>query len=270
MPVRIQTVTGSTVRELPDRLATEEPMEIRIQGPRGDAQPVAVTMRTPGNDFELAVGFLLTERVLDNPSEIVSVAYCLEGKGEQHYNVVTVRTRSMPDPDRPRRSFAVNASCGLCGKTTLDEIAVACAPVADGPVIPGSVLLGMPTALRDAQALFDETGGLHAAACFDSAGQLVVVREDIGRHNAVDKVVGEAALDGRLPLAQSVLLVSGRVSFEIVQKAAVAGVPIVAAVSAPSSLAIEAATRLGQTIVGFLRDDRYNVYSGADRIDTAR
>ena len=268
--MRIQTVTGNTVRELPDRLATEEPMEIRIQGPRGDAQPVAVTMRTPGNDFELAVGFLLTERVLDGPDEIVSVAYCLEGQGEQHYNVVTVRTRSMPDPDRPRRSFAVNASCGLCGKTTLDEIAVACAPVAPGPVMPGSVLLGMPTALRDAQALFDETGGLHAAACFDSAGQLVVVREDIGRHNAVDKVVGEAALEGRLPLAQCVLLVSGRVSFEIVQKAAVAGIPIVAAVSAPSSLAIEAATRLGQTIVGFLRDDHYNVYCGADRIDTTR
>ena len=227
-------------------------------------------MRTPGNDFELAVGFLLTERVLGNPDEIVSVAYCLEGHGEQHFNVVTVRTRSMPDPDRPRRSFAVNASCGLCGKTTLDEIAVACEPVAPGPVIPGSVLLGMPTALRDAQALFEETGGLHAAACFDSAGHLVTVREDIGRHNAVDKVVGEAALEGRLPLAQCVLLVSGRVSFEIVQKAAVAGFPIVAAVSAPSSLAIEAATRLGQTIVGFLRDDHYNVYCGADRIDTAR
>jgi FdhD protein len=267
--VRVTAVDGRDARERPDRLVTEEPMEVRVQGPRGDAQPVAVTMRTPGSDFELAVGFLLTEGLLASAGDVASVAYCLEGNGEQQYNVVTVHTRRQLDVEGARRAFAVSASCGLCGKATLDEIEVACDAVPPGPVVAGSTLLGLPDRLRSSQSVFDATGGLHAAACFDADGKLTVVREDIGRHNALDKVIGHAALEGRLPLADQVLLVSGRVSFEIVQKAAIAGIPIVCAVSAPSSLAVDAAARLGQTVVGFLRDGRYNVYCGPERVDLA-
>ena len=267
--VRVTAVDGHDARERPDHLVTEEPMEIRVQGPRGDAEPVAVTMRTPGSDFELAVGFLLTEGLLASPDDVASVAYCLEGAGEQQYNIVTVHTRRPLDAAVARRAFAVSASCGICGKASLDEIEIACRPPAPGPVVAGSVLLGLPDRLRGSQSVFDATGGLHAAACFDTTGELTVVREDIGRHNALDKVVGHAALEGRLPLADQLLLVSGRVSFEIVQKAAVAGIPIVCAVSAPSSLAVDAAARLGQTMVGFLRDGRFNVYSGPERVDVA-
>ena len=244
-------------------------MEIRVQGPRGSAVPVAVTMRTPGNDFELAVGFLLTEGVLTDPADVASVAYCLEGAGEQHYNVVTVTTRSELRDDLEARRFAVSASCGICGKATLDDLAVACPPVGEGPRVAWSVLASLPKRLRDEQQVFDATGGLHAAACFSVDGSLELLREDVGRHNALDKVVGRGALDATLPFDQSVLLVSGRVSFEIVQKAAVAGIPVVCAVSAPSSLAVEAADRLGQTLVGFLRDDRGNVYAHPERLDLA-
>jgi FdhD protein len=260
----VHTIDGGTVDEHPDRLVTEEPMEIRVQAATGAPQPVAVTMRTPGNDFELAVGFLVTEGVVENPADIVSVAYCLEGDGTQQYNVVTVKVRAPVEVER--RSFAVSASCGLCGKATLDDVALRCPPVARGPVVPASVLVGLPAALRAEQRVFDSTGGLHAAACFDATGRLTVVREDIGRHNAVDKVVGHAAMQEMLPLSEQVLLVSGRISFEIVQKAAVAGIPVLCAVSAPSSLAVEAAQRFGQTIVGFLRAERFNVYCGHDRI----
>ena len=266
-PVRVHTVEDGTSRERPDRLVTEEPMEIRIQGPRGPAEPIAVTMRTPGADFELAVGFLLTEGVLRDSEEIASVAYCLEGEGDQHYNVVTVRTRSAVHVDAARRAFTANASCGVCGKATIDDIEVASAPIGPGPVIPASVLMKLPDRLRAEQSVFDTTGGLHAAGCFDAYGALTVVREDVGRHNALDKIVGFAALERRLPLSDQVLMVSGRVSFEIVQKAAVAGIPIVCAVSAPSSLAVDAARRLDQTLVGFLRDERFNVYCGAERVD---
>lgn len=266
-PVRVRTVDGDEVREQPDRLVTEEPMEIRLPGPSGELVPVAVTMRTPGSDFELAVGFLHSEGLI-RPDDVASVAYCLEGEGEQRYNVVTVRTRRPVDIGITR-TFAANASCGICGKTTLDEIEVACPPLAPGPVVGRELLVSLPARLRDTQAVFDVTGGLHAAACFDVDGNLTVVREDVGRHNALDKVLGWAVLEGRVPLADQVLLISGRVSFEIVQKAAVAGIPIICAVSAPSSLAVAAAQRLGQTIVGFLRDDRFNVYAGAERVDVA-
>ncbi len=244
-------------------------MEIRVQGPRGAAEPVAVTMRTPGNDFELAVGFLLTEGVLADPSDVASVAYCLEGAGEQQYNIVTVQTRRAPDAQRAQRAFAVSASCGVCGKATLDEIEVRCAPVARGPVVDGSVLVALPGKLRAEQPVFEATGGLHAAGSFATDGSLTWLREDVGRHNALDKVVGAAALEGALPLSDQVLMVSGRVSFEIVQKAAVAGIPIVAAVSAPTSLAVEAARRLNLTLVGFLRGDHFNVYCGDERVAIA-
>ena len=267
--VRVQAVEDGKSLDRPDRLVTEEPMEIRVQGPRGKAEPVAVTMRTPGSDFELAVGFLVTEGVLLDPSDIASVAYCLEGEGDQHYNVVTVRTRSQPEVERVRRSFTTNASCGVCGKATIDDIEVASAPLAPGPVVTGSVLTKLPDRLRAEQEVFDSTGGLHAAGLFDAQGSATAVREDVGRHNALDKLVGHAALEGRLPLADQVLMVSGRVSFEIVQKAAVAGIAIVCAVSAPSSLAVDAAKRLGQTVVGFVRDERFNVYCGVERVDTS-
>ncbi len=265
-PTRVVAVDGPEVRERPDRLVTEEPMEIRLQLPGARAEPLAVTMRTPGHDFELAVGFCVTEGLLTDPASLSEVAYCVGETGEQHYNVVTLRLRHAIDLPS-NRSFTMNASCGICGKTALDEIAVACEPVRPGPRVTRSVLASLPGLLRDSQRLFDETGGLHAAACFTPEGELAVLREDIGRHNALDKVVGHAFLNGNLPLSTSVLLVSGRISFEIVQKAAVAGIPVLCAVSAPSSLAVAAARELGQTVVGFLRDDRMNVYAGVERLD---
>ena len=267
--IRVRTVEDGASRERPDRVITEEPMEIRLEGPRGPADSVAVTMRTPGADFELAVGFLITEGVITDPEDIASVAYCLEGEGEQHYNVVTVHTRSAHDVRAAQRSFTTSSSCGVCGKTTLDDVEVAVAPVAAGPVVPASVLTKLPDRLRAEQTLFDSTGGVHAAALSDVGGDLVALREDVGRHNALDKLIGNAALERRLPMREQILMVSGRVSFEIVQKAAVAGIPIICAVSAPSSLAVDAARRLSQTVVGFLRDERFNVYSGPERVDVA-
>jgi FdhD protein len=242
-------------------------MEIRVRSVGQDAQPLAVTMRTPGNDFELAVGFCISEGVVTDPGDVAEVAYCLDVPAEQHYNIVTVGLRTDFDLGAHERRFVANASCGLCGKATLEQLEVACSPVAPGPRVARSVLVALPRRLREAQAVFETTGGLHAAACFDADGALTVVREDIGRHNALDKVIGAAVLEGRLPLSDQVLLVSGRVSFEIVQKAAVAGIPVVCAVSAPSSLAVDAADQLGQTVVGFLRDEHFNVYTHGERLD---
>ncbi len=265
-PTRVHALADGRVVERPDRLVTEEPMEIRVHVPGHVPEALAVTMRTPGNDFELAVGFCVTEGVVHSPDDVVSVAYCVEG-GAHHANIVTVRLRGMPADGLPRRSFVANASCGLCGKTQLDDVELRCPPMSDGPRVAASTILELPDRLRDAQRVFDSTGGLHGAAVFGVDGALDTLREDVGRHNAVDKVVGRATLDRRLPLASSVLMVSGRVSFEIVQKAAMAGIPVVCAVSAPSSLAVDAARRFGQTIVGFLRGARFNVYTGPERVD---
>ena len=264
--VRLTVVDGDVVREVPDRVVTEEPMEIRLQAPGAAAEPLAVTMRTPGNDFELAVGFCVTEGILPALDALEEVAYCVGEEGEQHYNVVTLRLRRPLDLG-PARRFVSNASCGLCGKTALDDVAVATSAVADGPVFARSMIAALPARLREAQQVFDETGGVHAAALFDGDGRQVVLREDVGRHNALDKVIGHEFLADRLPLADRILLVSGRISFEIVQKAAVAGIPVLCAVSAPSSLAVSAARRFNQTLVGFLRDDRCNIYTGAERVD---
>ena len=241
-------------------------MEIRLQGPGEEPQALAVTMRTPGNDFELAAGFCVTEGILAGADDLDGVAYCLAGDGVQEYNVVTVRLRRPAARTVGTRAFVANASCGLCGKSTLDEVEQHCAPVGPGPEVAQSTLRSLPDRLRDAQAVFASTGGLHAAARFTAEGELVAAREDVGRHNALDKLVGHALLDHALPLADSVLMVSGRVSFEIVQKAAMAGIPVVCAVSAPSSLAVEAADRFGQTLVGFLRGDHANVYTRPERI----
>jgi FdhD protein len=265
--VRVCAVDGDTVRDRPDKVVTEEPMEIRLHGPGQEPEALAVTMRTPGNDFELAVGFCVTEGLLRSPDDLDTVAYCLAGQGEQEYNIVTVKVRRPVDRAGHQRAFVANASCGLCGKTTLDEVEQQCEPVGAGPVVARSVVSALPDRLRAAQTVFDATGGLHATARFTADGELLAVREDVGRHNALDKLVGHALLERQLPLANDVLMVSGRVSFEIVQKAAMAGIPIMCAVSAPSSLAIDAARRFGQTLVGFVRGDSANVYTHPERLD---
>jgi FdhD protein len=252
-----------------DRLAGEEPLEIRLRGPGQEQESVAVTMRTPGSDFELAAGFLHTEGLLAGRDEVAAIRYCDPDGAEQLYNVVTVELTRPFAAGTLRRSFFASSSCGICGKATLDQVEVRCAPIPAGPRVAASVVAALPERLRDGQRTFAQTGGLHAAGLFDADGRALLVREDIGRHNAVDKVVGASLLAGKLPLRNRILAVSGRAGFEIVQKAAVAGVPLVCAVSAPSSLAVDAARRLGLTLCGFVRDGRFNVYSHAERIDTA-
>ena len=268
--VRVRALDGEQVLDRPDKLVTEEPMEIRVHGPGQEPRPLAITMRTPGNDFELAVGFCVTEGILDGADDLDTVAYCLAGEGEQEFNVVTVTLRRPVVLNAPERRFVANASCGLCGKTTLDDVEQQCAPVADGPLVARSVVAALPDRLLAAQAVFEATGGLHASGLFTPAGELIALREDVGRHNALDKLIGHATLSRRLPLSEEVLMVSGRVSFEIVQKAAVAGIPIVCAVSAPSSLAVDAANRFRQTLVGFVREERANVYTHPERVDLNR
>ncbi|MGH2679961.1 MAG: formate dehydrogenase accessory sulfurtransferase FdhD [Actinomycetota bacterium] len=264
--VHVVAVNDGVRSEWTDTLAAEEPLEIRVQGPGQEQVSVAVTMRTPGGDFELATGFLFTEGLIV-ASDVSRVAYCDNLPGEdQRYNVVSVTLHRTFDAEQLRRNFFATSSCGVCGKAALDDIEVRCAPVGTGTTIAVDTLLGLPDALRKAQKVFERTGGLHAAGLYSSEGELVSVREDVGRHNAVDKVIGEQVLAARVPLADHVLQVSGRLSFEIVQKAAVAGIPIVSAVSAPSSLAVEAGERFGMTLVGFVRDERLNVYTHPERI----
>jgi FdhD protein len=266
-PVRLTAVdVGDGRKRTADSLATEEPMEIRVDAPGMEQRQVAVTMRTPGNDFELAAGFLHTEGLVAATGDVRSVRYCSVPREEQQYNVVTVDLARPYDTSLLQRNFYTTSSCGICGKASLDSISVRCAPVADGPGVPEAVVVELPGRLREAQRLFDRTGGLHAAGLFDAEGRLLELREDVGRHNAVDKLVGHALLAGTLPLSERVLMVSGRLSFEIVQKAAVAGIPIVCAVSAPSSLAVDAGRRFGMTLVGFLRGSRFNIYTGPERI----
>jgi FdhD protein len=254
-------------RERADWIVIEEPLEIRARGPGQDPTSVAVTMRTPGNDAELAVGFLYTEGLVLSRADVVASPGWVSRHEVAVCNVVQVVLSRPFDSTVLKRNFFATSSCGVCGKATLDQIAVRCPPVGPGPVVGRSILLGLPGAMREAQTVFDRTGGLHAAGLFDAAGRLIALREDVGRHNAVDKLVGRTLLDGELPLAGRIMLVSGRTSFEILQKAAVAGVPIVCAVSAPSSLAVSVADRLGITLVGFLRGSSFNVYSHPERID---
>ena len=252
-----------------DYLAAEEPLEIRV-----GEQPLSVTMRTPGHDLELAAGFLLTEGLIQNREQIVSIQNVepLNEDGSKRGNVVEARLveEAAPDFTKMRRHFFASSSCGICGKASIDAIRarLLSAPNPDFRV-EAELLLSLPELLRSSQDVFQRTGGLHAAALFDSSGGLLVVREDIGRHNAVDKVIGWALLDHRVPLGNSVLLVSGRGGFEIVQKALVAGVPVLASVSAPSSLAVQLARELRMTLVGFLRGRRFVIYSGEERIEGA-
>ncbi len=266
-PARVTALGGGRAHERADRLATEEPMEIRAAGPGQSPVSVAVTMRTPGGDFELAAGFLFTEGLIAGRDDVRRVSYCEDLEpDEQHYNVVTVDLVVPFDPGALHRNFFATSSCGVCGKATLEHVEVACARVAPGPRVAADAIGAMPAALRRAQRVFEQTGGLHAAGLFDASGRLLSLREDVGRHNAVDKLIGETLLAGDLPLSQRVLFVSGRSSFEIVQKAGVAGVPIVASVSAPSSLAVAVGERLGMTVVGFVRDGRCNVYTHPERL----
>jgi FdhD protein len=265
-PARIVSLRGGVRSERTDTLAGEEPMEIRAHGPGQEPVRVAVTMRTPGGDFELAVGFLFTEGLI-GPADVRRVAYCEDVDTEdQRYNVITVELERDLDESLLHRNFYATSSCGVCGKAALEDIEVRCAAIPMGFHVPAATVVSLPDALRSSQRVFDRTGGLHAAGLFTADGDVVTVREDVGRHNAVDKVVGEQLLAGNLPLSDRVLQVSGRASFEIVQKAAVAGIPVVSAVSAPSSLAVEAGERLGVTVVGFVRDGGCNVYTLAERV----
>ena len=263
----LRLARGERPVEKRDRVAGEEPLEIRVGGPGQELTQVAVTMRTPGADFELAAGFLLTEGFVVDGNEIADIRYCGDvDNAEQQYNVLSVRLTKPFDATSLQRNMFASSSCGVCGKASIDMIEVACRPLPEGPVVAFETLLELPELLRVKQRQFDRTGGIHATGLFTPAGALVELREDIGRHNAMDKAIGARLMAGQSPLHDTVALVSGRAGFELVQKAAVAGIPIVAAVGAPSSIAVQAAKRLGVTLVGFLRDDRANVYSHTKRI----
>ncbi|MFW6866746.1 formate dehydrogenase accessory sulfurtransferase FdhD [Nocardioides sp. CPCC 206347] len=264
---KVLRIRDGVVDQRPDTLATEEPMEIRVGG-----RALTITMRTPGDDFDLAVGFLVSEGVVRSTSDVLSARYCAGATedGTHTYNVVDVGLDpSLPPLDASlERNFYTTSSCGLCGKASLDAVRTASTwSVADDPLrITPEALAQLPERLREEQRVFDRTGGLHAAALFSADGELLCLREDVGRHNAVDKVIGHAVRNGMLPLRETILMVSGRASFELVQKAVMAGIPMMAAVSAPSSLAVDLAEENGLTLVGFLRGASMNVYSGTERL----
>ncbi len=271
---RVLRIRGDAVSHRADTLVAEEPLEIRLNG-----KPLAITMRTPGDDFALATGFLVSEGVIGAADEVANVVYCAgaTSEGVNTYNVVDVRLApGVPVPDITlERNVYTTSSCGLCGKASLDAVRTTARwplPSPEAAEVPGAArltpgaLAALPDRLRAGQAVFERTGGLHAAALFTPQGDLVDLREDVGRHNAVDKLVGRALREGLLPLHDLVLMVSGRASFELAQKAVMAGIPVLAAVSAPSSLAVDLAAETGLTLVGFLRGDSMNVYAGEARI----
>ncbi len=264
--VPVRTFEGSGELDHQDYLTVEEPLQIRV----GD-RDVSVTMRTPGHDFDLAAGFLFSEGLLESPEQIASIQHSgPESQQRQRGNSVTVTLRPgvSLDLERLQRNFYATSSCGVCGKASIESLEVqGCSRFVTGEArIAPDIIHGLPGALRNAQPLFDRTGSLHAAALFDFSGQLLALREDVGRHNALDKLIGAEFLAGRTPLTERVLQVSGRVSFELVQKAVVGGIPVLVAVGAPSSLAVEVALRFNMTVIGFARGGRFNVYAGAARI----
>jgi FdhD protein len=265
----IVALEGSRKRRQTDTLATEEPLEIRLTV--GDSTvPLVMTMRTPGNDFDLAAGFLFAEGIVRGREDIRQIRYCVDRERDepQEYNVVTVDLRrNEPGARILNRRFLMTGACGVCGQDSIEALSLAgLQPLPPGFHVPLEVLYTLPRVLRDRQRIFARTGGLHAAALFDAAGGLVALREDIGRHNALDKLIGWALLEGRLPLREGIILVSGRASYELTQKTIAAGAPVLCAVSAPSSLAVDLARRFNLTLVGFLRDQRANVYYGLERI----
>ena len=269
--VRVIEDTGGGRRDVirRDDVATEEPLEIRLAAGTQRAT-VAVTMRTPGHDFELVAGYLLAEGVIAAADDLVRVDYCtdLDVTAEQQYNVVTatLSAHALPELATLDRHGYTASACGVCGKANIDALAVRCPPVTVACTVAVETLFALPDRLRAEQSVFARTGGLHAAGLASADGQISVAREDVGRHNAVDKVLGHALMHGSVPAGPAVLMVSGRTSFEIVQKAVAAGVPIVAGVSAPSSLAVSLAEELGVTLIGFLRGRRANVYTRPERV----
>jgi FdhD protein len=267
--VLVDEAGTSSERRVPDTLVVEEPLEIRVAG-----RAVSVTMRTPGDDFDLVAGFLVGEGLVRSADQLASMRYCLGtgADGQNTYNVVDVSPSLELDVSSLERNFYTSSSCGVCGKASIDAVRVSAddwsaTPAGDRTAsLDPATVIGLPGALREAQRVFDRTGGLHAAGLFTNAGGLLCIREDVGRHNAVDKVVGWALREGRLPLRDTVLQVSGRASFELVQKAYLAGIPVLSAVSAPSSLAVDLAEEVGMTLLGFVRPPGFNVYSGAERL----
>ncbi len=251
-----------------DVVAVEEPLEIRVATPRGHEHQVAVTMRTPGDDFDLAVGFLLSEGLLGAPSDVTEIRYCTDVE-PQEYNIVTVQLSSSAgfDPAQLTRNFYTTSSCGVCGKASLEALEFQCDPLAGNTLtVPREVVRLLPKTLRKDQTIFERTGGIHAAGLFLPDGTLDLLREDVGRHNALDKVIGHSFLRREVPLSGHMVGVSGRASFELMQKALVAGVPMLVAVGAPSSLAVDVAREFGMTLVGFTKDSGFNIYSGGQRV----
>lgn len=273
-PVQVYRWEDQAARETPDLLVVEEPLEIRVgYGPADQRQQrsVSITMRTPGHDLELAVGFLYAEGILQQRSDLVSVDYCANVEREEEVgNVVKAEIAPGVEMDlgRLERHFYTTSSCGVCGKASLEAVAVQSCPVLrpDAPQVPAALLTTLPQRARAAQTVFRHTGGIHAASLFSAAGEPVAIYEDVGRHNAFDKLIGARWLQGEVPLSAHIALASGRLSFELVQKTLRAGIPILVAVGAPSSLAVDLAREFGQTLVGFVRDQRLNVYTHADRI----
>jgi FdhD protein len=253
----VRWTAGKRSESAEDELALEEPLEIQV-----DTQPVSVTMRTPGHDDELAAGFLATEGIITSSKDVLKIT----PHPRNERNVINVFLRNAPDLERLKRHVFVSSSCGLCGKASIESVHQHFKPLKTRLQVATEVLLGLPEKLRDAQKAFARSGGLHAAGIFSRVGELIVSREDVGRHNAVDKVIGHGLLHGLLPFKDHILMVSGRASFEIMQKALAARIPVVAAVSAPSSLAVDFAIESGQTLVGFLRDQRMNLYAGRHRV----
>jgi FdhD protein len=264
----VWVVENGKMRSRSDHLTTEEPLEIRLVSP---SRTVAVTMRTPGADFELAAGFLFNEGVISSKQDIQRMSYCVDKlvDGEQRYNIVNVELREglIPDLQPLERHFFTSSACGVCGKTSIAALQLRGYPViSPSLMVTPDIIYSLPEQLRAAQGIFMATGGLHAAALFDMQGKILNLREDVGRHNALDKLIGTALLANELPFKDHIVMVSGRSSFEILQKSAAAGVPIVCSVSAPSSLAVSVAKKFGITLIGFLRGERFNVYTGWERI----
>ena len=265
--VRVVQGAAQTRRDV---LATEEPLEIRLLS-RAERRSVAVTMRTPGSDFELAAGFLFCEGILGTRDDIERISYCVDTDAEQRYNIVNVTLRGdLPDLRSLERHFYTSSACGVCGKANLEALEVRCAPLPQTFSVTPDLITSLPDKLRDTQGLFEATGGLHAAALFTKEGELLALREDVGRHNALDKLLGWAFLENLLPLSEHIVLLSGRASFELLQKSLAAGVQVVCAVSAPSSLAVSVAKEFDMTLIGFLREERFNIYAGETRILTAQ
>jgi FdhD protein len=271
IPSKVKRVNGRGSSQDADLLAVEEPLEIRLgYGAENSREQfsLAVTMRTPGNDFELAVGFLYAEGLIKKYQHIEGIHYCTPKTDAEKDNVVRVELK----PDRSvdfskiQRNFYTSSSCGVCGKSSIDTIRQHCEKVIDNYLVKSDVIKTLPEKLHQAQTIFEHTGGLHGVAAFNLNGELLTVHEDVGRHNALDKVIGQALIANKIVLEQSIVLLSGRASFELIQKAAMARVPIVAAIGAPSSLAVKLAQELGITLIGFLRKDKFNIYCGENRV----